>query len=135
MDKSKIKTKLKRELVSNRKYKTTYKDIKYYFNLINRTVFKGKLSPFNDIKIKKIYKDESKKHCYGQVIAWEYRRKGTRVYHLEMLPYYRNKKEFVDTLGHEMVHLYQMANVGDSGNHNKLFYSFRPKLNEIGLDL
>ncbi len=135
MDKSKIKTKLKRELVSNRKYKTTYKDIKYYFNLINRTVFKSKLSPFNDIKIKKIYKDESKKHCYGQVIAWEYRRKGTRVYHLEMLPYYRNKKEFVDTLGHEMVHLYQMANVGDTGNHNKLFYSFRPKLNEIGLDL
>ena len=135
MDKSKIKTKLKRELVSNRKYKTTYKDIKYYFNLINRTVFKGKLSPFNDIKIKKIYKDVSKKHCYGQVIAWEYRRKGTRVYHLEMLPYYRNKKEFVDTLGHEMVHLYQMANVGDTGNHNKLFYSFRPKLNEIGLDL
>jgi hypothetical protein len=135
MDKSKIKTKLKRELVSNRKYKTTYKDIKYYFNLINRTVFKSKLSPFNDIKIKKIYKDVSKKHCYGQVIAWEYRRKGTRVYHLEMLPYYRNKKEFVDTLGHEMVHLYQMANVGDTGNHNKLFYSFRPKLNEIGLDL
>ena len=135
MDKSKIKTKLKRELVSNRKYKTTYKDIKYYFNLINRTVFKSKLAPFNDIKIKKIYKDESKKHCYGQVIAWEYRRKGTRVYHLEMLPYYRNKKEFVDTLGHEMVHLYQMANVGDTGNHNKLFYSFRPKLNEIGLDL
>ena len=135
MDKSKIKTKLKRELVSNRKYKTTYKDIKYYFNLINRTVFKSKLSPFNDIKIKKIYKDISKKHCYGQVIAWEYRRKGTRVYHLEMLPYYRNKKEFVDTLGHEMVHLYQMANVGDTGNHNKLFYSFRPKLNEIGLDL
>jgi len=135
MDKSKIKTKLKRELVSNRKYKTTYKDIKYYFNLINRTVFKSKLSPFNDIKIKKIYKDESKKHCYGQVIAWEYRRKGTRVYHLEMLPYYRNKKEFVDTLGHEMVHLYQMANVGDTGNHNKLFYSFRPKLNAIGLDL
>jgi len=52
-----------------------------------------------------------------------------------MLPEYHNKKEFVDTLGHEMVHLYQMANVGDTGNHNKLFYSFRPKLNEIGLDL
>ena len=46
-----------------------------------------------------------------------------------------NSKEFVDTLGHEMVHLYQMANVGDPGNHNKLFYSFRPKLNRIGLDL
>ena len=77
--------------------------------------------------IKKIYR-RLKKKCYGQVIAWEWKRKGTRVYHLEMLPYYRNKKDFVDTLGHEMVHLYQMANVGDTGNHNKLFYSFRPKL-------
>src|SRR6056300_159849 len=113
--KSQVKKILKRELVSNRKYKTTYKDIKYYFE--------------------KIYKDETKKYCYGQVIAWEWKRKGTRVYHLEMQPNYRNKKDFVDTLGHEMVHLYQMANVGDTGNHNKLFYSFRPKLNAIGLDL
>ena len=133
--KSQVKKILKKELVSNRKYKTTYKDIKKYFKMINKAVFDDKLSPFNDVLIKKIYKDESKKYCYGQVIAWEYRRKGTRVYHLEMQPSYRNKKDFVDTLGHEMVHLYQMANVGDTGNHNKLFYSFRPKLNAIGLDL
>ena len=131
--KSQVKKILKRELVSNRKYKTTYKDIKKYFKLINKAVFENKLSPFNEILIKKIY--DSKRKCYGQVVAWEWKRKGTRVYHLEMLPSYRNKKEFVDTLGHEMVHLYQMANVGDTGNHNKLFYSFRPKLNAIGLDL
>ena len=131
-----IKKVLKRELVSNRKYKTTYKDIKKYFKIINKAVFSNLLSPFNEILIKKIYSEAaSKKYCYGQVIAWEWKRKGTRVYYLEMLPYYHNKKEFVDTLGHEMVHLYQMANVGDTGNHNKLFYSFRPKLNRIGLDL
>ena len=103
--------------------------------MINKAVFKNKLAPFNDIQIKKIYKDKSKKFCYGQVTTWIWERKGTQQFHLEMLPYYRNKKDFVDTLGHEMVHLYQMANVGDTGNHNKLFYSFRPKLNAIGLDL
>ena len=103
--------------------------------MINKAVFKDLLAPFNDIKIKKIYKDESKKYCYGQVTVWEWKRKGSQQFHLEMQPTYRNKKEFVDTLGHEMVHLYQMANVGDTGNHNKLFYSFRPKLNRIGLDL
>lgn len=130
-----VKKILKRELASRRKYKTTYKDIKKFFAIINKSVFKNKLSPFNDVLIKKIYKDESKKYCYGQVIAFDYKRKGTRAYHLEMLPEYHNKKEFVDTLGHEMVHLYQMANKGDTGNHNKLFYSFRPKLNAIGLDL
>ena len=133
--KSQVKKILKRELASRKKYKTTYKDIKHYFDIINKAVFDNVLSPFNDILIKKIYRDKTKKYCYGQVVVWEWKRKGTRVFHLEMLPEYRNKKDFVDTLGHEMVHLYQMANVGDSGNHNKLFYSFRPKLNAIGLDL
>ena len=64
-----VKKILKRELVSRNKYRTTYKDIKKYFNIINKAVFKNILSPFNEIKIKKIYKDESKKFCYGQVIA------------------------------------------------------------------
>ena len=31
-----VKKILKRDLVSNRKYKTTYKDIKKYFNIINK---------------------------------------------------------------------------------------------------
>ena len=135
MSDQKVKKILKRELSSRTKYRTTYKDIKHYFKMINKVVFKNQLSPFNEILIKKIYKDKSKKFCYGQVTAWTWKRKGTVQYWLEMLPTYRDKREFVDTLGHEMVHLYQMANLGDTGNHNKVFYSFRPKLNKIGLDL
>jgi hypothetical protein len=127
---------LKRELASRNKYRTTYKDIKKYFTIINKVIFKNILSPFNEIKIKEIRDGRPNgKYCYGQVTIYTWKRKGTTQYHLEMLPSYRNKKEFVDTLGHEMVHLYQMANAGDTGNHNKLFYSFRPKLNAIGLDL
>ena len=136
LDKNKrVKKVLKRELASNRKYKTTYKDIKKYFNVINKALFKNILQPFNDIQIKKIYKDESKKFCYGQVTTWMWERKGTQQFWLEMLPTYRNKKEFVETLAHEMIHLWQMNIKGDTGNHNKLFYSFRPKLNTLGLDL
>ncbi len=130
-----VKKVLKRELASNRKYKTTYKDIKKYFNVINKALFKNVLQPFNDIQIKKIYKDETKKFCYGQVTTWVWERKGTQQFWLEMLPTYRNKKEFVETLAHEMIHLWQMNIKGDTGNHNKLFYSFRPKLNNLGLDL
>ena len=135
-DKNKrVKKVLKRELASNRKYKTTYKDIKKYFNVINKALFKNILQPFNDIQIKKIYKDETKKFCYGQVTTWVWERKGTQQFWLEMLPTYRNKKEFVETLAHEMIHLWQMNIKGDTGNHNKIFYSFRPKLNKLGLDL
>mgnify|MGYP001159572045 FL=1 len=72
---SAVKKILKRDLVSNRKYRTTYKDIKKYFNMINKAVFKDLLAPFNDIKIKKIYKDETKKYCYGQVTVWEWKEK------------------------------------------------------------
>jgi len=129
--KLKIKKKLSKELSVKRKYKTTYADINKYFKLINQAVFDNKLSPFNDIEIK----DLTRQKCVGQVIILEWKRKGTRVYKLEMLPEYKDKKDFVDTLGHEMVHLYQMANLGDTGNHNKLFYSFGPRLQEIGLQL
>ena len=136
LDKNKrVKKVLKRELASNRKYKTTYKDIKKYFNVINKALFKNILQPFNDIQIKKIYKDETQKFCYGQVTTWVWERKGTQQFWLEMLPSYRNKKEFVETLAHEMIHLWQMNIKGDTGNHNKLFYSFRPKLNKLGIDL
>jgi len=131
--KLKVKKLLKRELSVKSEYKTTYKDIKKYFKIINESIFEKKLSPFNRIEIKQIR--DKKKYCYGYVEVLEWERKGTRVYKLQMQPFYRNKKEFVNTLGHEMVHLYQMANLGDSGNHNKLFYSFGPKLKEIGLNL
>ena len=131
----KVKKVLKRELASNRKYKTTYKDIKKYFKVLNKALFKNILQPFNDIQIKIIYKDESKKFCYGQVTTWMWERKGTQQFWLEMLPTYRKKKEFVETLAHEMIHLWQMNIKGDTGNHNKIFYSFRPKLNKLGLDL
>ena len=75
------------------------------------------------------------KKAVGQVVIHEQERKGTKQYVLEMLPKYQDKRYFVSTLGHEMVHLYQMQNLGDTGNHNQLFYSFQPKLNQIGLTI
>jgi len=130
----KLKKALRKEFALGRKYTTTYKDIKKYFKLFNQYIFENKLSPFNQIEIKQI-RDRDVKYCYGQVIILEWKRKGTRVYKLEMQPYYSNKKIFLDTLVHEMVHLYQMANLGDTGNHNKIFYSFEEKVNLVGLNL
>ena len=128
--KRKIRKKLSKELSIGRQYRTTFKDIKKYFKLINEAVFYGKLSPFNDIIIKTYIKK-----CIALVVINEQERKGTKQFVLEMLPKYQDKKYFVDTLGHEMIHLYQMQNAGDTGNHNALFYSFQPKLKQIGLDI
>ena len=35
-------------------YKTTFKDIKKYFGIFNKALFKEQLNPFNDVQIKKM---------------------------------------------------------------------------------
>ena len=125
-----VKKKLKPLLSSNRKYNTTYTDIKKYFRMLNQGIFDNKLGSFNDIEIKELKYSK----CMGQVIQFEWKRKGTKLYKLEMDKQYDTKKDFLETLAHEMVHLYQFL-TNDTGNHNKLFYSFAPKLKYIGLKL
>ena len=51
----KVKKRLKMELaeVKTRKYKTTFKDIKKFFKLINKHVFDNKLSPLMILKLNK----------------------------------------------------------------------------------
>jgi len=45
---------LKENKTSNKKFITSYKDIKKYFKYFNNILFKDKLNNFNDIKIKKL---------------------------------------------------------------------------------
>jgi len=125
-----VRKKLKPLLSLKRKYKTTYTDIKKYFKMLNLGIFDNKLSSFNQIEIKELKYSK----CMGQVIQFEWKRKGTKLYKLEMDKQYDTKKDFLETLAHEMVHLYQFL-TNDTGNHNKLFYSFAPKLKYIGLKL
>ena len=73
--------------------------------------------------------------CWGQCVEDYSLRKGTRFFCLEMQPSYENKKEFLTTLGHEMIHLWQQTIKKDTGNHNSLFYSFRPRFRKLGLSL
>jgi hypothetical protein len=130
MSKIRIKKRLKPILEKKDKYKTTYKDIKKYFNYLNEGIFGDKLIRFNEIEIKNLKREK----CIGQVVTFEDERKGTVVFRLEMDNYYDTKRDFLDTLAHEMVHLYQFM-INDTGQHNKLFYSFKSKLDYIGLKL
>ena len=128
----KLKRKLIRELSGKRKYISTYKDIKTYFKLFNSALFDSKLSPFGQVEIK----DLKRQKCIGQVVVLEWKRAGTRLYKLEMLPSYPNKKDFLDTLVHEMVHLYQMQVWKDPySNHNANFYSWKNYFKQHNLQL
>ena len=120
---------LKETKNTEKKYVTTYKEIKKYFKIFNKSLFKEKLNTFNDIKIKRIIKGT------GQCVEYLSYRKGTSFFVLEMTPKYKNKLEFLNTLAHEMVHLWQQTVMKDTGNHNRLFFSFRSKFKKLNLHL
>ena len=114
---------------TEKKYVTTYKEIKKYFKIFNKSLFKEKLNTFNDVKIKRIIQGS------GQCVEYLSYRKGTSFFVLEMMPKYKNKLEFLNTLAHEMVHLWQQTVMKDTGNHNRLFFSFKSKFKKLNLHL
>ncbi|NQW07439.1 MAG: SprT-like family protein [Candidatus Pelagibacter sp.] len=120
---------LKDTAESEKKYTTNFKDIRNYFKIFNKSLFKSKLNPFNDVMIKRIVGGS------GQCVEYISYRKGTNRFVLEMMPKYKNKMEFLNTLSHEMVHLWQQTIMNDTGNHNKLFFSFRNKFKRLNLKL
>ena len=120
---------LKETELSDKKYTATYKDIKKYFKYFNKILFNDKLNSFNDIQIKRLVK------ASGQCVENISYSKGTSFFVLEMMPKYRNKTEFLNTLSHEMVHFWQQTVMNDTGNHNKLFFSFKPKFKKLNLTL
>ena len=113
----------------NKKFITNYKDIKKYFKYFNKILFKDKLNNFNDIKIRKM------NNCSGQCVENISYYKGTSFFVLELKPVYKSKIEFLNTLSHEMLHLWQMTIQHDKGKHNRLFFSFKSKFKKLNLSL
>ena len=112
----------------NKIYTTNYKDIKKYFKYFNKKLFNDKLNKFNDIKIRKM-------KCSGQCVENISYYKGTSFFVLELKPRYKSKIEFLNTLSHEMLHLWQQTIKRDNGKHNKLFFSFKHKFRKLNLTL
>jgi len=115
-----------------------------WFKHLNQGLFENKL-PTVPLHLIRMTDDWGR--CWAH---WDNRkcRKGT--YDQSIIPYdktevtfaielhtrYPTFKDFIDTLAHEMVHLYQMTVLKDPySNHNKNFYSFRNKFKSAGLDL
>jgi len=125
----KLRHKIVKETLNHKgPYLTNRRAIDLWFRYINRAVFNNELPNFDKIIIKKWLK-----RAMGQVCA--YPDKDPKRFELEMLRKYNSKKDFIETLAHEMIHLYQFALKKDTGNHNSIFYSFRPRFKFIGLGL
>ena len=96
------------------------------------------------IEIKRLHNDWGR--C---VVDWDNRKTPKGKFNQRIIPYhipcsykiqlitkYPKWQDFIETLAHEMVHLYQMTVLKDPySNHNANFYSFRSKFKSAGLKL
>ncbi len=142
-----LKIKLENTLTRRRhvrNYKPTHSLALYWFRHLNKGLFGNKL-PAVPLYLVRMTNDWGR--CWAN---WDNRkcRKGT--YDQSVIPYdktdvtfaieihtkYPTFRDFIETLAHEMVHLYQMTVLKDPySNHNANFYSFKNKFKSAGLTL
>jgi len=132
----------RRKNVSN--FKPTHSIMVTWFKHLNKGLFGNKL-PAVPLYLVRMNDDWGR--CWAN---WDNRkcRKGT--YDQSVIPYdktevtfaielhskYPTFRDFVETLAHEMVHLYQMTVLKDPySNHNANFFAFRNKFKSAGLNL
>jgi hypothetical protein len=127
-----------------RNFKPTHSLVVTWFKHLNKGLFGNKLP---NVPLYLVRMTDDWGRCWAN---WDNRkcRKGT--YDQTVIPYekadvtfaielhskYPTFKDFIETLAHEMVHLYQMTILKDPySNHNANFYAFRNKFKSAGLTL
>ena len=127
-----------------RNFRPSHSLLVNWFKQLNRGLFGNKL-PQVPLYLVRMTNDWGR--CWAN---WDNRkcRKGT--YDQSIIPYdktdvnfaielhtkYPTFKDFIETLAHEMVHLYQMTVLRDPySNHNSNFYAFKTRFKNAGLNL
>ena len=97
------------------------------YKILNREIFN------NQLKNPKIII----RRMHGALGLFEFNPYATKYcYRITIHNNFKNFQEFVEILGHEMVHYYQkLVLKQNSAKHNKQFYSFRKKFKKLGLNL
>jgi hypothetical protein len=108
-------------------YKVDQKELDFWFDHINNEVFNGEVPYPHIVDIRR----QSKTWGYVKQVEVN----GVQVVGLFMQPTYPTLGAFLQILAHEMVHVWQLMVNGDTGNHNKHFYSWRETFKEHNLDL
>ncbi len=112
---------------NEREFKLKANKISDVYKILNREIFNNRL--------KKPYILTRRMH--GALGLFEFNPYATKhCYKITLHNKFKNFQEFVEILGHEMVHYYQKLILKqNSAKHNKEFYSFKKKFIKIGLNL
>ena len=112
---------------NEREFKLKVNKISDVYKILNREIFNNRLNkPYILIR-----------RMHGALGLFEFNPYATKhCYRITLHNKFKNFQEFVEILGHEMVHYYQKLILKqNSAKHNKEFYSFKRKFKKIGLNL
>ncbi len=118
---------VRRTMKAYTEYTVDQKELDFWFDHINNEVFNGEVPYPHIVDIRR----QSKTWGYVKQVEVN----GVQVVGLFMQPTYPTLGAFLQILAHEMVHVWQLMVNGDTGNHNKHFYSWRETFQEHNLDL
>jgi hypothetical protein len=142
----KVRFQVKNALISRskiRNHKPTMAQVHFWFNTLNKGIFNNRLVAPGFV-LKRL------KGCWGQCFClWDGRAVKCPKDHLpvgqthpsikfviELKTNYNTWKDFIETLAHEMVHLYQMTiDLDPLSNHNANFYKWKNKFKTFHLGL
>jgi len=116
-----------RTMKSYTEYQVDQKELDFWFDHINNEVFNGVVPYPHIVDIRR------QRDTWGYVKQVEIN--NIKVVGLFMQPTYPTMGAFLEILAHEMIHVWQLMVIGDTGNHNKHFYSWRKKFKEHNLTL
>jgi hypothetical protein len=107
-----------------KEYPVSIKKCKYWFHILNYILFDDSLQLNFEFVIKNYDNTKDLAMCY----IYE-----TQVYEIRMNHVYPNKIIFLNTLAHEMVHIYQLQN-NQSFSHGPSFFSWKRNSPKMGLN-
>lgn len=110
-------------------FKVTETEFWYWFNILNEEVFGGVVPKPDVMEIGDL--EDNKNWAY--VLHSKFH--NTMIVGLYVRKIYPHKAFFINVLAHEMVHIWQLKVNGDTGSHNKHFFSWKNKFKQFGLDL
>jgi hypothetical protein len=100
-------------------------DVTHWFGVLNEQIFGNKLTPFTEIEVKTC----KKAHAF---FHYNYSEDGSTK--IQVHPYFKSRKLFVEIMAHEMVHKFQ-HDFGEPIGHGPSFWVWRDIFNLKGIDL
>jgi hypothetical protein len=110
-----------------KQYEVTQSKVTFWYRILNKVIFEGKLKPFSSITIRNHRKAYA--YCSGDFDLF-----GEPFYWLSIRPKFNSLSQFLEILAHEMVHAYQFLDEGRI-THGKSFLIWYDKFKECGLNL